>query len=318
LSSEGDITGAEKMYRDGLALSQEIGDQPLVSLLSSNLGTVLYTRGDPRGAQKLFENAQAISRQMGDKDGVAMTAVNIGAVLSDQGDLKAAEKNINEAVALAAETGTKDLSGTSLLSLGQVQRDEGDLAAARKSLEQSLAIRNAIGEKAGAAETEAMLAVLALDEKDASRASALAGKAVDEAHREKASDLEAGALAVLAEANLRLKKIDAAREAIGRAKAISAKSEERHVISSVAITAARVTAAAGHRDEAITSLEDVLASVSKLGLVELEFEARLALGEIEIAAGRGAAGRARLAKLEKDAAAKGYLLFQRKAHEAAG
>ncbi len=318
LSSMGDISEAEKMYRDGLALSQEIGDQPLVALISSDLGTVLYTRGDPRGAQKLFENARAIYQQMGDKDGVSMTAVNIGAVLSDQGDLKTAEKNIDEAVALAAETGTKDLSGTALLSLGQVQRDEGDLPAARKSLEQSLAIRNAIGEKAGAAETEAMLAVLALDEKDAVRASALAGKAADEAHREKASDLEAGALAVLAEANLGLKKIDAAREAIGRAKAISAKSEERHVISSVAIAAARVTAAAGHRDEAITSLEDVLDSVSKLGLVELKFEARLALGEIEIEAGKVAAGRARLSELQKEAEGKGYLLFQRKAHEAAG
>jgi tetratricopeptide (TPR) repeat protein/tRNA A-37 threonylcarbamoyl transferase component Bud32 len=314
----GDISGAEKMFRDGLALAEESGDQAMVALLSSNLGNMLYGRGDARGAQKSYENAQAIYRQMGDKDGVSMTAVNIGAVLSDQGDLKTAEKSINEAIALAAETGTKDLSGTSLLTLGQVQRDEGDLAAARKSVEQSLAIRNEIGEKVGAAETGAMLAVLALDEKDAARAAELAGKAVEEAHREKTSDLEAGALAVLAEADLGLKKIDAAREAIARAKAIASKSEERHVISSVTIAAARVTAASGHRDEAIASLEDVLAGVTKLGLVELEFEARLALGEIEIAAGKVTEGRGRLAELEKEAAAKGYLLYQRKAHEAAG
>ena len=162
-----------------------------------------------------------------------------------------------------------------------------------------------------------MLAELALDENDPGRAASLAQKAVEESHREKASDLEAGALAVLAEADLGLKKLDAAREVIGRARAITSKSEEQHAIVSVGIAAGRVMAASGHRDEAITSLEDVLSSVTKLGLVELEFEARLALGEIEIAAGKVAAGRARLTELEKDAAAKGYLLFVSKAREAA-
>jgi tetratricopeptide (TPR) repeat protein len=316
-SGMGDISGAETMYRDGLALSQEIGDQPLVALLSSNLGDVLYNRGDPHGAQKYFENAQAIYRQMGDKDGMAMTAVNIGAVLADQGDLKAAEKNINEAVALATQTGTKDLSGTSLLSLGQVQRDEGNLAAARKSLEQSLAIRNEIGEKAGAAETEAMLAVLALDENDAVRASALAGKAVEEAHREKASDLEAGALAVLAEADLELDKIDAARGVIARAKVLTSKSEERHVITAVRIAGARVTAASGQQEEALKTLEDVVSEMTQLGLVELQFDARLAIGEVERKAGKADASRAHLEALEKDASAKGFLLFARKSRASA-
>jgi tetratricopeptide (TPR) repeat protein/TolB-like protein len=314
----GDYSGAEKLFRESLAMSQASGDRADEAQVSNDLGDMYYERGDPREAQKVFEDAYGIYKQMGDKDGLAMTGMNVGAALADQGDLKGAQTHIAEAISLAGETGSKDLSATGLLVMGQVQRDAADLNGARKSLEQALAIRTEIGEKTGVAEVETVLAQLALDEKDPARAASLAGKAVDEAHREKASDMEAGALAVLAEADLGLKKIDAAREAIGRARAIAAKSEERHVISSVGISAARVLAAAGQRDEAITSLEEVLSSVSKLGLVELEFEARLALGEIEIAAGKVAAGRARLAELEKDAAAKGYLLFQRKAHEAAG
>ena len=316
LSSMGDISGAEKMYRDGLAMAEASGDHPIAALLSTNLGDMLYYRGDSRGAQKLYESAQAIYRQMDDKDGVAMTAINIGAVLADQGDLKSAETKIDEAVSLAAQTHTKDLSGTSLLGLGQVQRDEGDLAAARKTLEQSLAIRNEIGEKTGVAETQAMLAVVALDENDVARSNELAGKAVDEAHREKASDLEAGALAVLAEADLRLNKVDAAREAITKARALTGKSEERHVITSVAIAAARVAAASGRRDEALRSLADVVVEMTRLGLVELQFDARLAIGEIEMKAGKTAEGRAHLETLEKDATAKGYLLFVHKSEAA--
>lgn len=255
---------------------------------------------------------------MGNKDGMAMTGMNVGAALADQGDLKEAQARIAEAITLSGETGDKNLSATAALGMGQVLRDTGDLAGARKNVEQALAIRTELGEKAGVAEAEAVLAEFALDEKDPARAASLAQKAVEESHREKAPDLEAGALAVLAEADLGLKKIDAAREAIGRARAITSKSEEQHAVVSVGIAAGRVLADSGHRDDAITALQDVLGRVTKIGLVELEFEARLALGEIEIAAGKVAEGRGRLAELEKDAAARGYLLFQRKAHEAAG
>ena len=314
----GDFSGAEKLFRESLAMTQAAGDRADEAQVSNDLGGMYYERGDARGAQKVFEDAYGIYKQMGNKDGMAMTGMDVGAALADQGDLKGAQTHIDEAISLAGETGTKDLSATALLVMGQVQRDAADLTGARKNLEQALAIRTEIGEKTGVAEVETVLAQLALDEKDPARAASLAGKATDEAHREKASDLEAGALAVLAEADLGLKKVDAARDAIGRARVIAAKSEERHVISSVGISAARVLAASGQRDEAIASLQDVLASVTKLGLVELEFEARLALGEIEIAAGKVAAGRARLAELEKDAGAKGYLLFVSKARAEGG
>jgi tetratricopeptide (TPR) repeat protein len=313
----GDFTGAEKLFKEALAMTQASGDRADEAEAANDLADLYYSRGDSRAAQKMFENAYGIYQQMGDKDGMAMTGMNIGAALADQGDLKSAQTHIAEAISFSGKTGDKDLSATAALGMGQVLRDTGDLDAARKYVEQALAIRTEIGEKAGVAEAEAVLAQFALDEKDPARAASLAQKAVEESHREKASDSEAGALAVLAEADLGLKKIDAAREAIGRARVITSKSEDQHAIVSVGISAGRVLAASGHRDEAITALEEVLASVSKLSLVELEFETRLALGEIEIAAGRAAAGRARLAELEKDAAAKGYLLFQRKAHEAA-
>ena len=317
-SNLGDISTAEKLYKESLAMSQASGDRANEAEVSNDLGDMYYARGDSHGAQKVFEDAYGIYKQMGNKDGMAMTGMNVGAALADQGDLKEAQARIAEAITLSGETGDKNLSATAALGMGQVLRDTGDLAGARKNVEQALAIRTELGEKAGVAEAEAVLAEFALDEKDPARAASLAQKAVEESHREKAPDLEAGALAVLAEADLGLKKIDAAREAIGRARAITSKSEEQHAVVSVGIAAGRVLADSGHRDDAITALQDVLGRVTKIGLVELEFEARLALGEIEIAAGKVAEGRGRLAELEKDAAARGYLLFQRKAHEAAG
>jgi hypothetical protein len=54
-------------------------------------------------------------------------------------------------------------------------------------------------------------------------------------------------------------------------------------------------------------------SASKHKYFGYQLEARLALGEIETGAGKIAAGRARLTALQKDAAAKGFLLIARKA-----
>jgi len=63
----------------------------------------------------------------------------------------------------------------------------------------------------------------------------------------------------------------------------------------------------------LAALQSVLTEADKLGFVPCYFEARLALGEVEMSAGDTSAGRARLKALEKDARAKGFLLIARKA-----
>ena len=61
------------------------------------------------------------------------------------------------------------------------------------------------------------------------------------------------------------------------------------------------------------SLNTALAESRKYGYRDLEFEARLALGEIEMKSGNRDASRATLRTLERDARAKGFLLVARKA-----
>jgi hypothetical protein len=66
------------------------------------------------------------------------------------------------------------------------------------------------------------------------------------------------------------------------------------------------------------NLEGVLAEANLLGLRQYQFEARLALGEMERKSSETAAGRARLQALEKDAASYGSLLIARKARATLG
>jgi len=180
-----------------------------------------------------------------------------------------------------------------------------------------LKIRTEIGDNAGVAETEVSIADLDNAEGNFSDGRAVAAKAVLEAHREKAADLEAGALAVLAQASLGLNRIPDAQSAAAKAAALAKKSQERHIIASVQIAEARVTAATGKPDDAAKDLKSVIADMTRLGLVNLQLEARLALGEIEIKSAKTAAtGQETLSALEKDATAAGFLFIARRAHAA--
>ena len=84
----------------------------------------------------------------------------------------------------------------------------------------------------------------------------------------------------------------------------------------VSLIAARVHAASGPRvvvARATSDLRVILEEARIKNAPEIQFEARLALGEIGLASGSPEAGRAELAALTKDASAKGFRLIARKA-----
>ena len=76
-------------------------------------------------------------------------------------------------------------------------------------------------------------------------------------------------------------------------------------------------AAAGDVTGALKALEGIRAEAVKYGYVPYDFEARLAMGEIEVKAEKTASGRVRLAQLEKDSRDKGYLRVAGRASNAA-
>jgi ATP/maltotriose-dependent transcriptional regulator MalT len=85
----------------------------------------------------------------------------------------------------------------------------------------------------------------------------------------------------------------------------------------IAITDARVRTARGQKTEAKKLLEQSVVDARKAGLLELQFEALLALGETEMNGGDLAVGRSALKTLQRDAKGKGFELVARKAAAAA-
>jgi hypothetical protein len=79
---------------------------------------------------------------------------------------------------------------------------------------------------------------------------------------------------------------------------------------------AQVEAAAGKSEDAVRTLEETIASAKKSGYAGYLLEAQLALGELEAASGKAAAGLSLLRDVQGQAQIKGFRLVADKAAKA--
>ena len=174
-------------------------------------------------------------------------------------------------------------------------------------------MREGIGSKNLEARNRLALAQWNLEQGQPDLAEPLAVEAAATFREQKSAHLETVADSVVALSQAMQKKFPEARRAHDRASVLAPKVEFRQLRLTTAIMLARANALMGRRAEAIKSLQAPLAEAIQLGLVTHQLEIRLALGEMEIQSGNAAKGRARLAELRSDAAARGYRLIARKA-----
>lgn len=313
LKDQGNLDGAKRMHEDALAIRREIGDRGGMVQSLLNIGDVLVSKGDLKRARKNVQESLALSRETGDRLGISTALQNLAEVVADQGDLAWAKKTYERVLAIRREIGDKSEIANTLNAFGDVLYKQGKITRAHKIQEESLAIRTQLGERGNVARSEIDLASLEIEEGRPVEAERLARKAMDEYLTERASDGEARARAVLAQSLLAQHQPHEAQEAIDRAVHLAAKSQDRAVRFSVGIISPRVCAALGKTEAARAKLKAVLAEAKRHGFVGHLLDARLALGEIDMRSGNSTAGRVRLAALEKDAAAKGFLLIARSA-----
>jgi hypothetical protein len=163
------------------------------------------------------------------------------------------------------------------------------------------------------AQLDVSLATLALVEKRYSDGEALARQGVAGYEKANATPNVAWSQAVLARNLLGSGNLVEAQSAAGKAMALSRQTTGLTPRFEAVLADARVKAKSGKWAEARQELESILTSTRKLGYRPYEYQARLALAEIELWAGSPSAG-AHLAAIENDARAHGLLLIANQAH----
>ena len=311
-SDRGNLASATRAYEESLAVARELGRKRDMANALNNLGNVMAKQGDLRGAVQRHEQTLAVYREVGDKAAIVTSLINIASNFHDQGQLSEAHRRLDEAVRVGRETDQKYSIAGALNALASVLTDEGDLTTATKLTDEALAISRSAGFKAREATALATLADLAIEKGQAADAEPLAREALD-LIKEQNPSFQAEGYHGLARAYLAGKKIAEARDAVERASAVP--NQDVLTKLSIDVTAAR-TLEAPSRADAIKQLQSIVAETTRRGYVGLALGARLTLAEMEGRAGDRASARARLASLEKDAAARGYGLIARKARAA--
>jgi eukaryotic-like serine/threonine-protein kinase len=312
-AQEGDTASAEKIYAEALQDFGEAGDKHGMAVVTGNTGDLFHSEGRLGEALAEYRDALVLAREVGHKSSEAIDLQLIGNVLMEQGELSSAMQMFQQAAEIQRQINDKSYYAATLVSIGNLYRQRGDLDGAKKSYEEALSLRQQLGEKGSVADNEVPLAELACDSNQGAIAEKFARDAVQEFQREKESDAQILALALLSRGLLQQGKIGEAQAAIAEAKTLSSKSSDVATRLVLEVDSAYARAAAKDFTGAEHLAKSAIAEANKLGFVQTQLEASLALGEIQMKGQSLVAGRVVLLQLAKDANARGFALIARKA-----
>jgi tetratricopeptide (TPR) repeat protein len=266
-----------------------------------NLMDALVREGRLADAVRLAEPFVAISRESGDSYSQGFTISGAGWLLYLQGDLEGARKPTDEALAMLRKNNSRADMPSVLSQRAELLRQGDRLTEARKDLDEALATQQETKDSGRIAQTRVALARLSTEEGKPAAALVPVRQAREVFRKQGRLGDEIDSGAALAEAQLALGRTAEARGEIDAAEAAAKKSLDRYLRMQTEIVAARVRAAEGDGTGAARDLDRTLESATRSGIVPLQLDARLALGQIEMRSGSASSGRARLEALERDA-----------------
>ncbi|MGO4885960.1 MAG: tetratricopeptide repeat protein [Bryobacteraceae bacterium] len=313
LWNQADLAGARGIYEQALRSAQEIKSRPDAADALANIGSTWLEEGDLAQARKTYERALGEFREMSDASGVANALNNLGETLYFQGELNDAARKLDEALSLDRRSGQKGETADALEWSGQVRRAVGDAEGARARYQESLQLWRDMGDVYTAA-ARLPLAELDLESGQAASAEGPIRECLAALQGEKRVRVELPARTLLARVLLAEGKRDAARQELERAAPMAAASQSRVHRVEFVIAMARVRAAGGADLAAsLKALERAAGEAHHYGFAGLQLEAQLAMGQVEMAAGREASGLGRLRRVAREAQSRGFLNIARAA-----
>jgi tetratricopeptide (TPR) repeat protein len=311
---EGDLPQAEALYVECLAAFEAIDARWEVATTFNDLGAVSFRQGRLRGAKDRYMQALQGFERIADKRGLSMALTNLGELMFVQGELDRAFDMHNDSLAVNREAGDKSGEAYDLDRLADVLMARGDLRVARERLEAALAIQTRLGERVAAAETRVSLAQVHLAEGRPAEAEPILREAEEMLRVEGAADAAARAQVALAESLLAQGRAADAEKAFAEARPRASSSHDPRVRNDALLLDVRLHAASRKDSAALgRALALAIGACTRTGHMAEELRLRLALGELEMAAGKSAGARARLAALAGQARARGFRLIAERA-----
>ena len=318
--AEGKVDRAEQFFRQALANFEQGGEKYNTTVVVGNLADILYLKGKLPEATKMYERALSLGEKLDYVDLTSYAEYRLADLDLARGRVKDAHRLAQQAIDALRPTegGYQDLI-RAMFVLGDALQAQGDVAGARQQYEQGLAICQKKGFMELAAKNQVELAGLALEDDHPSQAEPILRAAIGEFEKEKA-DLDATRAWISLSRTLLMEgKLEESRSALQQGGERSRTSPDPAIKMDNSIQRARIALARVASSEinpdflaARGELRSVIDKAKQLGYYQLETEARLVLGEMELKV-NPRTGRAQLMALASEARSQGLELCARKA-----
>jgi len=104
---EGDYEEALKHHREGLALSEELGDRSSLAICHCNIGDACLKMGDLGEAERSFLESFKINTALGDRAGLAVDHLNLGHIKRGRSDGAGAFREYAASLQISEELGNR-------------------------------------------------------------------------------------------------------------------------------------------------------------------------------------------------------------------
>jgi len=311
--TRGDLSQAEKFYRQSYALFLKVGHRVNAAILAGNVAGILIQRGKLSEAEPVISKSMNLARESGSKNTQAQAYKLMADLSLLRGDFEHARQHIESAQALEPQDNNV-VRYDALTRMSRILAAQDNLSGARRNRVEALALAEKIDAKGLTAQARLALAELDLEQEHAGEAEQQIRDALAVFRSEKMRDDEVQAQAALSRCLLMQGKNQEADAALAEGRTVAAYSQSPavHLIFAIADARSKSAGTASLRSLARMQLLRSAQEAAKLGFMPTQYEAQLALDELEISENSPMANKS-LESLARGAHEHGLELIARKA-----
>lgn len=263
-----DHAAANELHRRAHALFGEIGDRSGMAEALNALGALAARRGEDAASREFYEQSLAVAGAAASPDERATALHGLGRTALRGGDYPRAREHLKRVIRLRREMGDRMGLAHAVYDLGVVADSEGDPRHAEELMRESAALFRDLGAKVALAAALGSLGNVAAERGDDPAAQALLDEA-ERIGREAEAPFQVGMVFIFrAEIALGHGEVELADELVQQAAVTFRPLDSYRGITWCWELAARVAAARGQHERALTLLSATLETRHRIDLVE--------------------------------------------------
>jgi len=147
--SQGDLRGADDLYKKALVIYEDLGDKKGIGSVYLNLGNICLSQNNFVTAENYYNRALATYTELDSPDGLMAVYGNLGVIYYNRKDLEKAKSYFTKTLEISKKIEDRKSIAHCYSDLGLVCQDQNQFASAEDYYKKALAIHESIGHKEG-------------------------------------------------------------------------------------------------------------------------------------------------------------------------